>query len=130
MACEGAPCPEHAECSLQSGTVSRHLLGSDGAVAQQPPGIKAARCYSGLPKEAFVCVPENELDYMLHLLRGGDPHVKVMLLVGFYTQEMACAYRESGWVAITCDYCYSEAPGMRYLGDVRVILYKRWWGGV
>ena len=80
--------------------------------------------------DPFEFVPSARLQRMKQLLAGGDPSAPVLLLVGFYSHSLIARYESDGFEVITCDYRAPEGPSMFYRGDVRNIIFARWWCGI
>ena len=80
--------------------------------------------------DPFEFVPAARLHRMQLLLAGGEPSAPVLLLVGFYSHDLIACYESDGIEVIACDYRAPEGPSMFYRGDVRDIIFARWWCGV
>ena len=110
----------------------RDALAVKGAVA-----VAAARVWSRwwlLCGSHGFCVAATasglQAQRMKSLLRNGDPDARVVLLLGFYEAGLRLLLETEGFEVIMCDYRYSEAPGMHYLGDARDILWARVWTAI
>ena len=64
---------------------------------------------------------------MRNILAGEDPNAQVVLLAGFYCAELYQIVTEHGFEVISCDYRWAEHNGMHYMGDIRDILFARYW---
>ena len=76
---------------------------------------------------AFENVPSNLLPLLRDLLRDGQQHEHVALLVGFYSMALRHHLESFGFLVISCDYRHAEGAGMHVLCDVRRILHCRCW---
>ena len=97
---------------------------TSGNAARESEGEATAEC------DPFEFVPSARLQRMQLLLAGGEPSAPVLLLVGFYSHSLIARYESDGFEVIACDYRAPEGPSMFYRGDVRDIIFARWWCGI
>ena len=113
-----------AQCLASGQQASDAAFQTSGNAARENEGEATAEC------DPFEFVPAARLQRMQLLLAGGEPSAPVLLLVGFYSHSLIACYESDGFEVIACDYRAPEGQSMFYHGDVRNIIFARWWCGI